>query len=237
MRINLANYRFGILLLVAVMILSACQTTSFYRSENLGSGGKRILLMPVDIELSEMNAGGIKEPKADWTATGKRLITQALREQMAKQQASLKTFVADEKSRQYNSQEIQFVKLHAAVGQAIVTHKFVTGQNLPSKKGKFDWSLGPDVRKLRDKYNADYALFVYVRDSYTSAGRAMAIAVAAVFFGVAIEGGSQQGFASLVDLNNGDVVWINRLFRGEGDLRQIKPARESVGILMANFPK
>ena len=67
---------------------------------------------------------------------------------------------------------------------------------------------------LRDKYRADYSLFVHLRDSYASPGR-----------GVALEGGSQVGFASLVDLNTGDIVWINRLRRNSGDKCQASSAK------------
>ena len=97
--------------------------------------------------------------------------------------------------------------------------------------------MGPKVRVLRKKHNADYALFVYIRDSYTSGGLAVAIFLAAAIFGVGLQGGTQVGFASLVDLDSGDIVWFNRLFRGTGDLRERIPAEETVSILLTNFPK
>ena len=40
-------------------------------------------------------------------------------------------------------------------------------------------------------------------------------------------GGQQVGFASLVDLNSGQVVWFNRLARETGDLRTADEAAET----------
>ena len=132
----------------------------------------------------------------------------------------------------------QLVKLNRAVGKAVMMHQVndMPIWKLPSKQGKMDWSLGPQVQELRKQYDADYALFFYVRDSYSSPGRVAAIAIAALF-GVAVPGGVQAGFATLVDLDSGDVVWINRLARGTGDLRTIEPAKESVKLLLTGFPQ
>jgi hypothetical protein len=38
-----------------------------------------------------------------------------------------------------------------------------------------------------------------------------------------IMGGVQSGFASLVDLRTGDIVWFNQLGRATGDLRSRSP--------------
>jgi len=67
-------------------IVSGCQTTSFYGSKHLARTGvgTRILLMPTDVELSEMNAGGITEPNARWTETAEKLITAILHDKMSK---------------------------------------------------------------------------------------------------------------------------------------------------------
>ena len=49
-------------------------------------------------------------------------------------------------------------------------------------------------------------------------------------------GGEQVGYASLVDLHTGRVVWFNRLSRMSGDLREPAPARETVEALLKDFP-
>ncbi len=227
--------------LVAVTIISlalvGCQATSFYSSKKLERGGAelRVLLMPPDVQLSLVTAGGMREPKAEWTAKAKTHITTALREQMRQRGANLVLYEAPSADPAKLGAHTQLIRLHEAVGTSILVHKY-GGLRLPSKKDKFDWTLGRQVRLFSDEYGADYALFIYLRDSYTSAGRA-AVIFAAALLGAAVPGGQQVGFASLVDLRTGDVVWFNMLARSTGNLRKLNPARGSVNALLKNFPK
>ena len=54
--------------------------------------------------------------------------------------------------------------------------------------------------------------------------------------GLGIQGGTQVGFSSLVDLKNGDIVWFNRLVSTTGDLRSEKAAIKSMANLLDSFP-
>jgi hypothetical protein len=191
--------------------------------------------MPADVELFELSAGGVGEPRAEWTAAATRHIMADLRARKEKlgARATEITGEQDETVEALNS-------LHGAVSRAILVHHF--GQlQLPTKDGKLDWTLGPEVAKLREKSGADYALFTWVRDSYASAERKamMAVGIALAFAGlggVALQGGSQQAYASLVDLRTGQIVWFNRMVRGTGDLREAEAAKESLDVLLAGFP-
>jgi len=93
--------------------------------------------------------------------------------------------------------------------------------------------LGPGVRAL-DK-DARYALFVFVRDSYASGGRKAMMAVG-MLLGVGVQLGQQIGFASLVDLNDGRVVWFNLLNSQTGDLRDAQSAGAAVDKLLDGVP-
>ncbi|MDO8605589.1 MAG: hypothetical protein Q7R40_03550 [Phaeospirillum sp.] len=222
--------------LFLIALLSACSTTHF-QSETLARPRETpgILLMPLDVELSEVNAGGVAEPKADWTDQARGNMTAALRDIMAGRRANVVVFDDNRLSPEDGALTTQLMKLHEAVGMSIRAHK-VGLFPLPTKQGKFDWSLGPDVAVLRRNFDADYALFVFMRDSYSSAGRVMVIAAAALL-GVGIPGGQQIGFASLVDLRSGDVTWFHLHARGTGDLRTTEPARETTTALLEQFPK
>jgi len=188
-----------------------------------------IALMPADVELFEISAGGIGEPRADWTAAATKNIMADLRTRKVKlgARATEITGEQDETVEALNN-------LHGAVSRAIVVHHF-GGLKLPTKDGKLDWTLGPDVAKLREKSGADYALFTWVRDSYASSER-KAMMVVGALFGVGMTGGTQQAYASLVDLRTGQVVWFNRIFRGTGDLREPEPAKETLDALLTGFP-
>lgn len=191
---------------------------------------KRVLLVQPDVQLSEMTAGGMLEARADWTKLAQDFISRYTTDLLRRKSIELVT--ADKTP---SARDIQVVKLHGVVGQAVLTHLYIDGFKLPSKGKALDWTLGPGTNGLRDAYGSDYALFVYVRDSYTSAGR-MLMMLGAAMFGVGIQGGTQVGFASLVDLRTGNIVWFNRIANSTGDLRTPAPAKKTVDDLLKELP-
>jgi hypothetical protein len=190
--------------------------------------------MPPDVELSELTAGGLLEPKADWTERAREHVAAALAQQLRAKGA---TFVAYEapNSGEDEAADIQLVKLHDTVGSTIFAHKYVPILALPTKGDRFDWTLGTSVKQLQARTGADYALFLFLRDSYASAGR-VALIVGAAILGVGVPGGQQVGFASLVDLRTGDILWFNRHITPSGDLRAAEPAGQAVQSLLTELP-
>jgi hypothetical protein len=226
--------------LMFVITTTGCVTTSHKSVSDLSlrENTESILLMPMDIELSALTAGGVLEPNAAWTAEAIKLVHAAISEKIASEKKA-QIIDLDSKEEQLDAEQrklqTQLIKLHEAVGQTILTHKYIPLYNLPNKTDKFDWTLGEEAKFLKDKFGSDYALFVYMRDSYATAGRVAVIFVGAAL-GIGVPGGQQVGFASLVDLNSGEVVWFNRLIRGVGDLRNKDGADNSVEILLVDFP-
>src|SRR5690606_6310794 len=110
-----------------------------------------------------------------------------------------------------------------------------------TKGDRLDWTLGEGVAELREATGADYALFSYIRDSYTSEGRA-ALRVLGVLAGLAtgqlvdIGGGRQVAVATLVDLRTGQVVWFNLMARQTGDLRTPQGTADTVDELLEDLP-
>jgi len=193
--------------------------------------GAQILVTPVDVELFSISAGGVSEPRADWTAAAQAHMTKELlrlRERYKDETVELGSGAADELA--------ELLSLHTAVARSINLHHGIGGAfALPTKNGKLDWTFGDALRPLRDTSGARYALFVWVRDSYASSERVAAMVLMAVL-GVGLSGGSQQGYASLVDLETGQVLWFNRLARLSGDLRDPAKASETVDVLLEGFP-
>jgi hypothetical protein len=230
--------RFRLLLLAGSLgALSACAPMAVQRqAEKLDRpDGKEptVVVMPLDVELSELTAGGLQEPRADWTETALSNLRAALEDQARHYDVKLVDYQPQHGTPEDQATSLQLVKLHRAVGSAVLLHHYNRQYQLPSKGDKFDWSLGPSSAAIARSQGADYALFLYVRDSYTSGGRAAAIVFAALL-GVGIPGGAQVGFASLVDLRSGDIVWFNRLARASGDLRTPPAAEETVKVLVSD---
>jgi hypothetical protein len=221
-------------ILITWMLASAAGAAE---SRNLAPGfaalakGTSLLVMQPDVELFSISGGGVVEPKADWTEQAHKYIHDALDKKTAALGLQTRSI-----SEQDGDAFAEISALHAAVARSINLHHMSGGNlALPTKNGKLDWSLGDAVRPIREKSGADYALFIWLRDSYASAERKVAI-LAMALLGVGMPGGMQTGYASLVDLQTGRVLWFNRLLRGTGDLREADTADETVSALLAQFP-
>ncbi|HKC43521.1 MAG TPA: hypothetical protein VKC64_06810 [Burkholderiales bacterium] len=196
----------------------------------------RIVVMPLDVELSQLTAGGLQAPHSEWTDAALKHMRVALEQEARSRNVVLVDFQGDRGTPADRDTSLDLVKLHRAVGGAVLVHQYLPSLALPSKDGKFDWSLGPSVAAIARTHEADYALFLYVRDSYATAGRVAVIIVGALLVapGLLVPGGSQVGFASVVDLKTGDIVWFNRVIRGYGDLRTPEAAAETVKALVSD---
>jgi hypothetical protein len=218
------------------LLISGCVQSHFRMKEALERPTHRearILVLPADVELFELSFGGAPVPRQDWTVAARQNMDMALKAHFGDRNIAVTFSDVD-----IDDEEVaKLMRLHAVVGRSIKVHQYDGPEQLPTKKNTFDWSMGPEIRRLADKDAADYVLFVHVRDSYSGGGRVAAQVVAAVLFGVALPGGVQDGFASVVDLNTGNFIWFNRLIRGSGDLRTESPARETVPILLQGMPQ
>jgi hypothetical protein len=193
--------------------------------------GSTLLIVPAEMELFSISAGGVEEPKADWTEAAQRNFRTALsarREKLGSKVLELSDADVDEFA--------EIHALHRAVAEAVFMHHSRSSRKLPTKQDRLDWSLGEAVRPLKAKTGADYALFTWIRDSYAS-GERKATMFALALLGAVNVGGSQTGYASLVDLQTGRIVWFNDLDRMTGDLRDQASAAETVDTLLKDFPE
>jgi hypothetical protein len=227
------SIQLAFVLLVGV-VLSACTNTQTVKATSATfqwqSAEKRLAVIEPDVVLGELTAAGLFEPRADWTQAGKDNI----RAEMARffEGRGVKIANLDPAT---EHRDVQLVKLHGVVGRAVLLHLFVPGNELPTKGKALDWTLGPGTQGMRSRLGADYGLFIYVRDSYTTAGRALMM-IGAAILGVGITGGQQVAFASLVDLNTGNIVWFNLLQSSSGDLRTPDASRKVIASLLKDVP-
>lgn len=226
---------FLVLAAVAVVMSGCANTTALKNSAKIvidTSSPKKVVVMPMDVELSLLTASGLTEPKAEWTESAIRFMNAGLKQRLGKSDDKV-VFYKSTATDAQNSL-LQLEKLHQATGYSILTHDLM--MPLPSKKIDTDpRTLGPAAVELSKQTGADYGLFIFVRDTYTSGGRAALMFFAAAA-GVGIQGGTQVGFASLVDLKTGNIVWFNRLISGSGDLRNEADAEKTITNLLAGFP-
>jgi glucose dehydrogenase len=227
----------AIALVLVAWSLCAGASAQTAGSKNLAPGftalvaADKLVLVPPDVELFSLSGGGITEPRADWTAAAQQHMRGAIAARKAQWRLDV-TEMSEAEADEFAEQ----IALHAAVAQSIALHHASGGVwALPTKAGQLVWSFGDAMAALQARTGARYGLFIWVRDSYASAERKAAM-VALALLGVAISGGVQVGYASLVDLQTGQVVWFNLLVRPTGDLREPEPAKESIDVLLTGFP-
>lgn len=224
-------------LIGALTLVSSCSSTQVRQAR--GGDGKplavvgSVALIEPDIELAELGAGGMSEPRKEWTTAARLLYPQAARELLARQGiATMPDYMLPADAGPDDPRR-QITLLSQAVSMSILQYSRGYGPGtLRNKHGQFDWSLGPGVSALHQATGADYGLFTYIRDSYASGGRNAMRIIGLVALGGDIGGGMQVGVASLVDLRTGRVVWHNLLVDQTGDLRSLQGARETAGDLL-----
>ena len=218
-----------------LLIVAGCVSTSSVkqidRLEAVGENPK-ILVMTPDVKYYLLTAGGVPQPQAEWTEAARINFSNSLDIYASKRGIEIITMDDED---QLTDTEISYQKLYSAVGSSVLAHYFGV-LKLPTKQGTFDWTLGPGVKVIGNRYSADYALFTFYRDYQASGGR-LAFSFFAALVGVGIVTGGEVGFASLVDLKTGDIVWFNQVTAGVGELREEDGAMATVNTLFKDMPE
>ncbi len=238
-----------LLIPVAAATLGGCVSTRQVADVQFEppQGNYSLIVMRPDVQVGSVTAGGLVEPRADWTEQARTNILRALAEQQAGRGG--RTVIAETRAsiRGVDPDTIaDLERLHSAVGNSIVLHKYSFGSELPTKRRGLDWTLGEDAIKLGRATGMDYALFLYAQDSIASSGRValQVLGIAGCFIGFCAPqgGGGQAAYASLVDLRTGDVVWFNVLQTGSqlpgiafGDMRTPEGAAQMVERLLGRM--
>jgi hypothetical protein len=226
--------------LVSVLGLAGCVTTQQVSDEayQAPSSDYRLIVMEPDVEVAVLTAGGLLEPREDWTKQAHAHVLKALRDQRQSRGGHIVVATSLEDAGGDPQALVDLTRLHAVVGQAINVHKY-SGMTLPTKKAQFNWTLGELAVNYGAASSYDYALFVHGKDSFSSGGRVALQAVS--FLGCAVgvcvmpQGGMQIAFASLIDLKTGQVVWFNVLTSGVGDIRTESGAKSMVDKLLTTM--
>ena len=235
------------LALLASVALAGCVQTRQYADVEFTppQGNYKLLVMRPDVSVGSVTTGGLVEPRADWTETARTKLLAAIKAQQAGRGGNV--FIMEKRNALAGvdpEMVAELERLHYAVGSSIALHKY-SGQTLPTKRGKgLDWTLGEDAVALGRRTGYDYALFLYAEDSFASTGRIalQVVGIAGCFVGFCapnIGGAGQFGYASLVDLRTGEVVWFNVVQAGSqvagikmGDIRTDAGAAQMVDRLL-----
>lgn len=229
--------------LIAALLFVCLSSTPALAQEKTGSkpgfalvpGSAKIVLMRPSIRAGAQSTGGMFEPNADWTQQARENIGRA----PARAQGGLGNTVTEyvEPTGADPAQIAEYQELFSAVAGSVIEYQFFKGNRLPTKKRKdqFEWGLGADVGKLPGLEGADYALFITTEDHYGSTGRKI-LQIFAAIARISVKSGEHKGYAGLVDLKTGELVWLNADLAMGGDVRDAEGAEKRVAQLLEGFP-
>lgn len=197
-------------------------------------GNVRIVLFRPDIEVSELTAGGVEAPNADWASQARSNLMAAVAKSISIDKASINPI--PDLQGDDNRMVVDYRLLLKAVVRSAFAHRLASEDRLPTKMGKFAWTLGPGANRLGAIGDGEYGLFLSSEDSFRST-ESNAVRVVGALLGAEQQVEKHMGYAGLVDLKTGDLVWLNVDPIMHGDVRTPDGADRRVAELLQKFPK
>jgi hypothetical protein len=198
---------------------------------------KRILLLPMDVKVSEFTAGGLTEEVESWTKLAEQLINQELRARghalSDYEFVEMPTLTQEEQATLE-----QHLALLDTLGGNVLSLGLAPGgaQAWEPKMKHFDYTIGDGLAFLKERTGADMALMIYGNDLVSSEGRKAAFIFAAAF-GVGIPMGHAILVGGMLDLESGDVLWLNHeVSVADITLREPEGVKTLLGGLFSDYP-
>ncbi|HRY24257.1 MAG: hypothetical protein H6852_10410 [Geminicoccaceae bacterium] len=230
-------FRPQIVAAAVLFLLTACSTTRPVVAPGVTepvARGSTVLLLRPDIECLEVAVGGT-QARPEWTAKAEASVTRALADFMREHETRLvvydgSTFPPDRRAGQ-----------EAAIA-ALTAVRLPASGPAPTAPVQVELPAPELLAPLREDFKADYALSVFLRESFQSAGHVAMRYSLGLLLGpiwAPMPGTGQYGYATLVDLRTGEVAWSNTLSTvGEvpTDIRDPEKARDTVDELLEACP-
>lgn len=209
---------------------------------------KRIAVLPPQIDLFELGAGGNQEKMDDWGQTAVANVRKALAAEFAKREhLQVTEFDPERLSGSQRDVYNETLLLYELVSGSIIRHAFNVQQAphqqrlspfFPEKARDFTFSLGKELSDLAS--DVDAYLIVRGFDQRSSVGRkALGVGrtlVAAALGVVAVpQGGGNLFTAALIDAKTGDILWFTKTPK-PFDLREPEDATKLALEFMMDLP-
>lgn len=195
-----------------------------------------LALLPPDIKIYELTAGGVSELRDDWSAAGRETVSRALMQAFKQRNIAVKRLAA-EREAQEGFEEVY--TLYRAVSASIIEHTY-RQHPFPQKLQYFDYSVGA-LDTVLQRHQADGLVVVYGIDEISTAGRkalrGVGLVLGAITGQSVLSKGTTALSLALVD-RSGSILWY-KIEGDEGgfDLRDPESTTGFVQQLVAGFPQ
>jgi len=202
---------FAVILVAASVLatpaLAAMSAVNPALTQNLAARPKKIVLLPPQVFVYELSAGGVPTRMADWEATARDNIVAAAT-RLSRETGLFELVPAPTLDPQLADQLEAHIGLYDRVAQSVFVYGRGDQEAWAHKKNEFDYTVGPGLAFLREHTGADAALIVLGSDFISSGGRRAAFIVG-LALGVVMPLGQSFITAGIVDLSTGDVLWMS----------------------------
>ncbi len=198
---------------------------------------KRILLLPPEVRMQEVSAGGIAETVEEWSKKPNENLVAALREEVkAKQMFEIVEMPA------ISDAEQEILDQHVAMYEVVATNAYQFGMlrdgSWTERVKDLNYTIGSGLKFLAEETGADAALFLVGLDSVSTMGRRVLFVVTTIMFGLpVIPPGFSYVAAGLIDLNTGKLLWQSYDYGiGRLDLRELSDVRSLTTSVLETYP-
>jgi hypothetical protein len=202
----------SVILLLALSLPGLCQAAFSAVNPKLSvqpqdQQPRKILLMPPQMFVAEMSAGGVIQKQDDWTKQANENLLAAA-ETHARENGRFETM----RMPALSPEEAEIVESHIGLYDRVASAIHAYGQGRDSgwelKKSEWDYTLGDGLAFLREKTGADSALIFVGADIISTGGRKAAFTVG-LLIGIAIPLGQSFITVGLADLKTGEIQWLS----------------------------
>jgi len=204
------------------------------RSTAVGNPG----LIPPDIKIYELTAGGLHELRDDWSEIGKENCLSSVTECLKEKNCPTECLAID-KEMEEKLEDI--LALYRAVSTSIHLHTYPGVAYFPEKEKNFRYSIGP-LQDVLEEFGVDSLVFVYGFDEISTGGRQALMAASIIigaFTGVYMGPRAGVTFVSVAVVDSsGDILWYDvSASSGEHDLRNPETTQKLFKLIFADFPQ
>lgn len=194
----------------------------------------KVLVLPVDFDVLEFSASGMIEPVPKSTTEAEAaLLDSTIRVlKLTKKFQIIDLPAMSDAEKELLKEHVALYKLSAFTAGQMIR---LGGPAWKAKQKNLDYSIGDGIKFLVERSGADAAVLVAGAQVNSSGGRvAMFLLLAAA--GVAIPLGGSQTTAAIVDLNTGNIKWLEERMGTKGNIRERAGADQTMKALVGPYP-
>jgi len=233
------------LLAALVLLLAACATGSSAVHKTVSATPdkpmpRKVLLLPVEINVHEISAGGVVEKVNAWSETASSHANAFLRD-LARGKGAFDLIEGPALEPAQKARLDQYIALYEVVAGSAFIAQHSPFEVWQQRAREFDYTLGPGLGPLADATGTDAAMVVIGSDYISSAGRRAAMVMGMILgavSGVVVvpQGGISFVSVGVVDLHTGDLLWFGTEQGQATDLRNEADVRRMLEGLFRTYP-